>query len=187
MNHRSKKEALLVIDVQQGLDNPALGHRNNPQAESNIALLLACWPKQKSPVIHVQHCSTEPASLLRPELPGNAIKLEALPLANEKLFTKTVNSAFINTGLDEYLLQQGIKSLIVVGLTTDHCVSTSVRMAENLGYDVTLVSDATATFERRGFNGVFYSADEIHNISLVSLQGEFCRVSSTNELLEYHG
>lgn len=93
------RTALLVIDVQKGLDDPSLGKRNNPQAEANTALLLAEWRNQQRPIIHIRHNSTEPNSPLRPELPGNDFKEEARPLPGEKQFTKTVNSAFIGTGL----------------------------------------------------------------------------------------
>lgn len=178
------KTALLVIDMQKGLDDPSWGKRNNPEAESNIALLLSRWRKQKLPIIHIRHCSVTPNSPLRPELPGNSYKEEAQPLPGEKQFSKSVNSAFIGTGLEQYLHDQGISSLVIVGLTTDHCVSTSVRMAGNLGFDVTLVSDATGTFEREGYDGARYSADDIHKISLVSLNGEFCTVRSTEEVLK---
>ena len=177
------KPALLVIDVQKGLDDPSWGKRNNPQAESNIALLLSQWRKQKLPIIHIRHCSVVPNSPLRPELPGNVFKEEAQPLPGEKQFSKSVNSAFIGTGLEQYLHEQNLSSLVVVGLTTDHCVSTSVRMAGNLGFDVTLVSDATATFDREGDDGARYSAEDIHKINLVSLKGEFCTVRSTEEVL----
>jgi nicotinamidase-related amidase len=112
-----------------------------------------------------------------------ALKDEALPLTGEKLFTKTVNSAFIGTGLEDYLRIAGINSLVVVGLTTDHCVSTSPRMAGNLGFDVTLVSDATAAFDRLGHDGTEYLADDIHKIHLASLNEEFCVVRSTTEIL----
>jgi len=176
--------ALMIIDVQKGLDNPLLGDRNNPQAESNIARLLADWRDRKYPVIHIQHNSVEPGSLLRPDSPGNAIKEEAMPLVGEKLICKTVNSAFIGTELEDYLHSQGIESLVVAGLTTDHCVSTTVRMASNLGFEVTLVSDATATFERNGCNGENYSAEDIHNINLACLNGEFCIVRSTGDVLQ---
>jgi nicotinamidase-related amidase len=176
-------EALLLIDVQQGFDEPSWGKRNNPEAESNIALLLSEWRKHDLPVIHVRHCSVEPNSPLRPESPGNKFKEEAEPLAEEKQFSKSVNSAFIGTGLEEYLKGQDITSLVIVGLTTDHCVSTSARMAANLGFEVTVVSDATATFDREGYDDAFYSADDIHSINLVSLNGEFCTVLSTDEVL----
>ena len=173
--------ALLLIDVQKAFDEPFWGNRNNPDAESNIALLLSKWRKHGLPVIHVKHCSTEPNSPLRPELPGNEFKDEAQPIAGEKQFRKSVNSAFIGTALDKYLEGHDISSLVIVGLTTDHCVSTTTRMAANLGFDVTLISDATATFDRQGHDGVLYSADEMHRVNLASLNGEFCIVRSGNE------
>lgn len=178
-----KKTALLIIDVQKGLDAPELGKRNNPDAESNMALLLAKWRKRSAPVIHVKHNSTEPNSTLRPELPGNEIKDAVKPLPDERLFEKNVNSAFIGTGLENYLNDIGIHDLVVVGLTTDHCVSTSVRMASNLGFNVCLVEDATATFERQSYDGALYSAEQMHEINLASLNGEFCSVLKTSEVL----
>lgn len=178
------KTALLIIDVQKGLDDPSLGKRNNPQAESNMALLLSQWRKRRLPVVHIRHCSVEPGSPLRPGLPGNAFKEEVQPLPGEKQFDKSVNSAFIGTGLDEYLRDQGISSLVIVGLTTEHCVSASTRMASDLGFDATLVADATAAFEHQGHDGVLYSANDVHNINLASLNGEFCSIRSTEEVLQ---
>ena len=175
--------ALLVIDVQKGLDDPSRGKRNNPDAESNIALLLSEWRKQELPIIHIRHCSLGPNSPLRPELPGNAFKEEARPLPSEAQFGKSINCAFIGTELEEYLKEHDISSLVIVGLTTDHCVSSSARMAANLGFNVTLVSDATATFNREGHDGAIHAADDVREISLVSLDGEFCIVRSTEEVL----
>lgn len=175
--------ALLIIDVQTGLDNPAYGERNNPQAEQQMARLLAHWREQGWPVLHVRHDSVQPQSPLRPDQPGNAIKSEVRPNADEPLFSKTVNSAFIGTQLEAHLRERGIEQLVVVGLTTDHCVSTSVRMAANLGFDVTLVSDATATFERTAPDGTHFSADQMHGVNLASLAGEFCQVRGTEQLL----
>jgi nicotinamidase-related amidase len=175
--------ALLVIDVQQGLASPSLGQRNNPQAESNMARLLTAWRARGWPVVHIQHCSTEPDSPLRPELPGNAFKPEVQPMAGEQVFRKTVNSAFIGTGLEQYLRVDNISRLVIIGLTTDHCVSASTRMASDLGFAVTLISDASAAFERTGYDGNHYSGEEIHRVNLVSLDGEFCRVRSTDEIL----
>ena len=178
-----KKIALLSIDVQKGFDDPSWGIRNNPDAESNIAELIAGFRKKDLPVIHIQHCSVEKNSVLRSDHPGNAYKPEGMPISGEKQFKKSVNSAFIGTDLEVYLHDNKIESLVIVGLTTDHCVSTSTRMAGNLGFDVTLVSDATATFNRKGHDDVEYSAKDIHAIHLSSLNGEFCTVKSMNEVL----
>ena len=175
--------ALLLIDVQQGLDDPKWGRRNNPQAEARIAALLAGWREAGWPVIHVQHMSQVPDSPLRPELPGNAIKPEAMPTSGEPVFQKTVNSAFIGTTLEDHLRREGIGALVVAGLTTDHCVSTTVRMAGNLGFEVVLVGDATATFERTGPDGEHYDAEQMHRLALASLHGEFAEVRTADEVL----
>jgi nicotinamidase-related amidase len=175
--------ALLLIDVQQGMDDPKWGARNNPDAEREIAALLAAWRQAKWPVIHVQHMSQEPGSPLRADAPGNAFKPEAMPRAGEAVFQKTVNSAFIGTTLEAHLRREGIDALAIVGITTDHCVSTTVRMAGNLGFEVVVVENATATFERTGPDGAWYSAEQMHRAALASLHGEFAQVQSARDVL----
>jgi nicotinamidase-related amidase len=179
----SSGPALLLVDVQQGLDDPRWGARNNPQAEQRIADLLAAWRAAGRPVIHVQHLSLRPQSPLRADAPGHAFKVEALPMADEPVFRKHVNSAFIGTDLEAYLRANGIESLVVVGITTDHCVSSTARMAGNLGFAVTVVEDATATFERHGPDGTHLSADLMHRAALASLHGEFATVRSARDVL----
>jgi nicotinamidase-related amidase len=185
MNLLPRNATLIIIDVQQGFDEPVWGQRNNPQAEENIARLLAAWRRTQRPIIHVQHLSGEPDSTLRPDHPGSAIKPIVQPLPGEPVIQKSVNSAFIGTDLEARLRQDDLHTLVIVGLTTDHCVSTTTRMAGNLGFDTYVISDATATFERDGYDGRHYSADEIHAVSLVSLNGEFATVVATDTLLKY--
>ena len=128
--------ALIVIDVQKGFDSPSWGQRNNPNAESRIAELISAWRARGMPIVHVQHCSTEPNSPLRPDQPGNEFKDIAQPEQGEKHITKTVNSAFIGTDLEQYLHDIKVSNIVIIGLTTDHCISTTTRMAGNLGFDV---------------------------------------------------
>ena len=175
--------ALLLVDVQRGMDDPRWGKRNNPDAERNIASLLAAWRQRRRPVVHVQHMSIEPDSPLRPERPGNAFKPEAVPQPGEPVFQKTVNSAFIGTDLETHLKSRRIDTVVIAGITTDHCVSTTARMAANLGFTAIVVSDGTATFERTGPDGDHHSADEMHRFALASLHGEFATIRRADEVL----
>jgi nicotinamidase-related amidase len=173
-------KALILIDVQQGFDEPVWGERNNPAAEANLLRVLATWRARGWPVIHVQHTSVEPNSPLRPDRPVVAFKPGFGPQPGEPVFQKTVNSAFIGTGLEAHLRERQLTQLVIGGLTTDHCVSTSVRMAANLGFTATVLADGTATFSRVGFDGRPYTADEIHQVALVSLHGEFATVQTVD-------
>ena len=94
-----------------------------------------------------------------------------------------MNSAFIGTALETHLRQRGVRRLVIGGLTTDHCVSTTARMAANLGFVVMVVADGTATFGRYSHDGRHYSAEEVHRLALASLHGEFARVLDTGAVL----
>ncbi|MBA2619258.1 MAG: cysteine hydrolase [Rubrobacter sp.] len=177
------RAALLLVDVQEGLDDPTLGERNNPGAEERAATLLAAWREAGRPVVHVRHLSEEPGSPLRPGQPGVEIKEIVRPAPGEPVVEKSVNSAFIGTGLEERLRADGIETLIIAGLTTDHCVSTTARMAGNLGFETYVVSDATATFDRVGPGGGSFPAEQVHEVSLASLHGEFATVANSREIL----
>ena len=183
MTATDDRTALLIIDVQTGLDDPRLGARNNPAAERNMARLLARWRARKRPIFHVQHMSTEPDSPLRPELPGNAIKSEVAPIGGEPLIQKQVNCAFIGTDLEARLRQASIKSLVIIGLTTNHCVSTTARMAGDLGYRAIVVADATAAHERRSYDGSFHPAETVHELALANLHEEFATILNTDQVL----
>jgi nicotinamidase-related amidase len=179
-----KNTALILIDIQQGFDDLSYwGNRNNPDAEKNAGKILNEWRKKGLPVFHVKHNSTNPKSKLAPNQPGNEIQDVVKPLNGEPVIGKNVNSAFIGTDLKERIDRAKISTLVIVGLTTDHCVSTTTRMAGNFGYETYVVSDATATFDRSSPTGKKFTAEQMHEMSLASLHDEFATVLTTNELL----
>ena len=130
-----KNAALIVIDVQRGFLAPSWGLRNNPDAEANIARLIAAWRGDGRPIRHVHHASRSPAGSFHKGTPGHEPRPEAMPVPGEPIHLKEVNSGFIGTTLEHDLRAGGIDTLVVVGLTTNHCVSTTARMAGNLGFN----------------------------------------------------
>ncbi|HEY0744121.1 MAG TPA: cysteine hydrolase family protein [Chryseosolibacter sp.] len=181
-----KNTAFIIIDLQDGFNDEAYwgGNRNNPQAEQNTRKVLDTWRELKYPVFHVKHNSVNPKSPLAPGKPGNAIKEIVKPMADEPVIPKKVNSAFIGTDLEAKLRAKGITRVVLAGLQTDHCVSTSARMAANLGFETIVLSDATATFDRTSQSGQKFSAQTIHDINLTSLHDEFATILTTQQLLE---
>jgi nicotinamidase-related amidase len=178
--------ALILIDVQKGLDRWEYygQERSQPDAESNCAKLLRRFRKHNLPVFHVAHDSADEASPLHPTQSGNEIKNIVAPIEGEPIYKKTVNSAFIGTGLELDLKRKGLSNLVIVGLTAEHCISTSVRMASNLGFNVILVSDATAAFSKIGREGRIITAESVHEVAIACLSEEFAQVTATAELLE---
>ena len=180
----SGRAALVIVDMQVGFEDPIWGVRNNPRAELNIGRLLAFWRMTKRPVFHIRHDSTNPKSPLRPMQRGNGIKPQVAPGPGEKVIGKKVNSAFIGTTLEADLRAARSKSLVLAGLTTNHCVSTTARMAANLGFSTLVVSDATAAFSGPSYTGRMRNAQDVHDNALSDLAGEFASISETGALLE---
>jgi nicotinamidase-related amidase len=182
----SYNAALIIIDVQQAIDHPKWaqwGPRNNPQAEDNIAQLLAAWRTTQQPIFHVRHMSREPHSPYRPNQPGNEFKPQVTPWPNECVIEKSTNSAFIGTSLEVDLRDADISTLIITGVITNNSVEATARMAGNLGFNTIVVADATATFARKDYRGVLRSAEEVHAMSLANLQDEYASIMTTAEVL----
>ena len=178
------KPVLLVVDVQKGFDDPGWGQRNNPDAEDRMLELMKAWRQKEFPIIHVQHVSQDPNSKLHPSNPGFALKSGFEPMEDEYFIRKNVNSCFIGTQLDSYLKKNGYQTLIVIGLTSNHCISTTVRMAGNLGYGTYVCSDATAAYEAVSYDGLKLSAEDVHRHALSALHQEFAEVTTTKEVVE---
>lgn len=185
MNLREKNPALILIDIQRAFEDEEFwgGNRNNKDAEKKMQLILEKWRALKLPVFHVRHSSQNPKSKLYHTNWGFELKAEVTPVDGEAVITKNVNSAFIGTDLKDRIDVIDINTLVMVGLTTNHCVSSTARMSANFGYETIIISDATATFDRVGINGEKYDSEIIHLTTLASLNEEFAEVIDTKQLL----
>lgn len=175
--------ALILIDMQQCMASPAAGTRNNPEAEANIARLLAVWRERGAPVVHVRHISRSPTSGFAPGQPGALFQVAFAPRTGEHVVEKNVPDAFAHSTLERWLRVRGVERLVFVGVSTNISVECSVRSAGNLGFDVTVVEDATFTFARTDYAGVARSASEVHAMSLANLDGEYAAIARTAQVI----
>jgi len=182
----NKNSALLLVDIQKAFlekDYPGI-IRNNEDAEFICGKILKKWRTLDLPVIHVRHSSTNPESKLHKSKPGFEFNDYVIPLKTEIVLTKKVNSAFIGTNLEDILFKGNINTLVIVGMTTNHCISTTVRMSGNLGFNTYLISDSTACYNTKGLNGEIIDCNTIYNSALASLQEEFATVIDSKELFD---
>ncbi len=186
MKFREKSPVLILIDIQQGFREEEYwgGNRNNKNAEIIAGKILNKWRELDLPLVHVRHSSKKTVSPLHKSQPGFEFNENVKPLCGEIQIVKNVNSGFIGTNLKEYLDQHNFTTVVIAGITTNHCVSTTTRMAGNYGYETYLVSDASATFDRVGVNGEKYDAELMHQTALAALDREFARVLDSDELFE---
>ena len=179
-----KNPALILVDIQKAFlekDYPGI-NRNNHDAEFICGNILRKWRELKLPIVHVRHSSTSPDSKLHKSKPGFEFNDYVKPLDNEVVLTKKVNSAFIGTKLENILFNMNIKTLVFVGMTTNHCISSTVRMSGNLGFETYLISDSTACYDTMGMDGKMIDCNVIYENSLANLSKEFATIINSNKL-----
>lgn len=177
---------LLPIDMQQGFGapgSPALSSRLDAPA----LRLLEAWRASGRTVVHVRHDSVEPGSAFAPGLPGHAWRDGFSPQPGEALVAKSVNAAFIGTDLDLRLRRLGATTIVAFGLTTDRCVSTTVRVGANLGYRMIVAADACAAFDQPGLEGAIIPAATAHAVHLATLADEFAEVARVEDIVAGFG
>lgn len=179
----SSRTVLLPVDVQEGFFQPDAPRLGAWDFEPKGLALLAAWRRNGWPVIHVRHDSVEPNSRLRPDRAGNLFRPGFAPQEGEPLITKSVNSSFLGTDLDLRLKRLGADGVVVFGISTDICVSTTVRTGNNLGWRMLVAADACCTFEQTDLDGALLTPASIHRYHLATLRNEFASVATTAGLL----
>ena len=177
------RAVLLPIDMQRAFDTPPWPKRWNENVDANGLALLRRWREAGRPIIHVRHDSVVQGSSLAPGSEGNRFRAGFEPQGDEPLVTKSVNSAFIGTDLDLRLRRLGARHVVAFGISTDMCVSTTVRTGANMGWDMVLADDASDCFELPDGKGGTIAAEAVQAAHVATLGFEFCRVLSTADLI----
>jgi nicotinamidase-related amidase len=178
------RTVLLPIDMQRAFDAPPWPRRWNDQVDQNGLALLRRWREAGRPIIHVRHDSVMEGSSLAPGSDGNRFRPGFEPQSSEPVVSKSVNSAFIGTDLDLRLRRLGARHVVTFGISTDMCVSTTVRTGANMGWDMVLADDASDCFELPDGKGGTIPAEAVQAAHVATLGFEFCRVMATAELLK---
>ena len=179
------KTALVVIDVQMALahDDANGAERSCPQAEKNITALLSKFRERGDTVVHVHHHGRDPEDPFYENAEGSLVQPYAKPTDIETRYIKYASSAFTGTSLEADLRTQNVERLVMCGATANHCVESATRAAADLGFETIYAADAVWAYAITGPDGVEHSAEEVHSISLSTIQGEFAEVLKTEQIL----
>ncbi|GCL63720.1 hypothetical protein AQPW35_28010 [Rubrivivax pictus] len=158
--------ALLLIDLQQALFQPAPRPHEADAVIERVNALAASARAAGVPVLWVQH-ETTPGHRLAHGSPGWALA-DGLAVADSDMrLRKTTPDSFLHTGLADWLAHRGIRQLVVAVYASEFCIDTTVRRAAGLGLAVTLAADAHTTHDKPHASGALIRAH--HNASLADL------------------
>lgn len=167
------ENALLIIDLQQGLFYGPTSPYFSDAVLLNIQLLIEKARQAEVPVFFARHTGPNnspfseqsPLTQLIPELNVNA--------EQDVVFIKKYPNCFRDTELQLQLIQRGVKQLVIAGMKTEFCVDTTCRAAPELGFRTVLISDAHTTMDNE-----YLSASEIINHHNVTLAGPFVTLAT---------
>lgn len=165
-----KNTALIIIDIQNDyFPGGALTLDGADVAAEKAKQLLNVFREQKLPIVHIQHENIKPEmGLMLPGSLGQKINDSVEPEKSETCFTKHYPSAFWQTGLETYLKELNIQHLVIAGMMTHMCVSSTARAAMERGFLTTLIQDACAT-RAIEFDGALISAETVHKTAFAEL------------------
>jgi nicotinamidase-related amidase len=173
--------ALIVVDAQE-----SFRHRpywSAADADAYLAkqqTLIDGAVARGIPVVQIFHVENDGAFSIAS---GFVKTMQGLTIAPDAMFHKRSHSALVGSGLDVWLVQHGIRRLIVSGIRTEQCCETTTRHASDLGYTVDYVSDATLTFAMTGRDGKQWTPAEIKARTELVLDGRFARIATTEDAL----
>ncbi len=177
-----EQSALLVIDIQDSFKlGPRWERRNNPGFEQNVDRLLQSWRAAGLPVFFILHTDPDPG--FERDSPLVKVMDFLSPREDEPVILKDTRNAFTSTDLQKRLEAQGVKRVVITGISTEQCCETTTRVAADLGYDVDFVTEATRTFPISLPDGSELSTDEIFRRTEAVLRGRFARIARVDELV----
>jgi len=174
--------ALVIIDMQMEMQHRIDTGRQcvNSDAPIAIQVLATAFRDAGHPVIHVRHEDTDPVSPMHIDAPGHAPMACAVDRPGEAVFVKTTSSAFPSTELAAHLRGRGIAHLVVVGAVAGFCVNSTVRSACDLGFRVTLVSDAVIGFD---LPSAGLDAQTIFDVTIGLLAADFAELRDSGTVI----
>ena len=177
--------ALIVVDIQNDYFPGGAYPLAAPEAAAQRAgLLLDAFRASGELVVHMQHVWDEPdAPFMRPGTDGVEIHPSVAPAEGETVLRKAHPNSFLDTGLEAYLRERGVDSVVVCGMMTAMCVDATVRASSDLGFETSVAHDACATRDL-AFGGREVSAADVHAAFLAALDGSYARVASAEELAD---
>lgn len=175
--------ALIIIDIQNNYFEGGKMELYKPEeAAEKAKMVLEFFRKRKLPIFHVLHSFNikgDPNTI--DEL--RKIHKSVEPIDNEKIIIKQKPSSFLRTDLKYCLDEAKVNKLVVCGMMSHMCIDTTVRAAQDYGYEVVLLEDACATKELETKHGIV-PATTVHDVYMAALNRMFANVISVQELIE---
>ena len=166
---------LILIDCQNTYTDGLLKLDGIDAALNNASALLQRARAVGATIIHIAH-DAGPGSPFDVRAHSGAIADAVAPAGSEPTIVKTHPNAFWETGLQEQIEETGKKNLILIGFMTHMCVNSTARAAYNLGYQVSVPADATATRALPDPRGGDIPAATVQAVSLAAIADVFATV-----------